>query len=241
LDRGVRARLTTGGLVIMSPLWSRDGTQILFASQVGTEEFVLSAMPADGSGQRRVLYRSRERIEPTDWSPDGRTVLCAKGNIGATQIWTIPLTETTKAFALVPTSAPQNGGQFSPDGRWVAYSSRETGRNEISVTAFPAGGARWQVSGSGGEQPHWSPDGNELYFVSAAGEMMATTVDGRGSRFDVKQVRPLFSVNIFTGPRTAVLGYDVAPDGKRFLVNSAGEAGVPRIALVVNWAADLPK
>ena len=241
LDRGVRARLTTGGLVIMSPLWSHDGTQILFASQAGTEDFVLSTMPADGSGQRQVLYRSRERIEPTDWSPDGRAVLCAKGNIGAAQIWVISLTEPAKAFALVPTSAPQNGGQFSPDGRWVAYMSRETGRSEISVTAFPAGGARWQVSGSGGVQPHWSPDGNELYFVSEAGEMMDATVDGRGPRFEVKQVRPLFHVNIYTGPRTAVLGYDVAPDGKRFLVNSAGEAGTPRVALVVNWTAEIPK
>jgi Tol biopolymer transport system component/predicted Ser/Thr protein kinase len=240
LERGVRTRLTTDGLVNVSPLWSRNGAQILFSFQAGPGEFVLSTMASDGSGQRRDLYRSRDRIEPTDWSPDGRALLCAKGNIGAFQMWVIPLAEPSRGFALVPGST-QNSGQFSPDGRWVAYMSRETGQYEVFVTPFPPSGAHWQVSANGGVQPHWSADGRELYFVSRSAEMMAASVNGRGPRFEVGQVRPLFRVNIYTGPRTEVLGYDVSPDGKRFLVNSAGEAGVPRVALVTNWTAGLPK
>ena len=155
-------------------------------------------------------------------------------------MWVIPLAEPSRGFALVPGST-QNSGQFSPDGRWVAYMSRETGQYEVFVTPFPPSGAHWQVSANGGVQPHWSADGRELYFVSRSGEMMAASVNGRGPRFEVGQVRPLFRVNIYTGPRTEVLGYDVSPDGKRFLVNSAGEAGVPRVALVTNWTAGLPK
>ena len=109
------------------------------------------------------------------------------------------------------------------------------------MTSFPTGEARSQVSGNGGRQPRWSPDGREIYFVSGADEMVAASVDGSGPRFVVKDVRPLFRVNLYTGPRTGLYGYDVSPDGKRLLVNDAGEASVPRVALVMNWTAALAK
>ena len=118
---------------------------------------------------------------------------------------------------------------------------RHSGRDEVYVTSFPGGGTRWQVSGSGGTQARWSPDGRELYFLSARDELMAAAIDAGGSRFEVGDVRPLFRVNMFTGPRHGLYGYDVSPDGKRFLVNDAGEASVPRVALVTNWTAGLKK
>ncbi|HVE65553.1 MAG TPA: protein kinase, partial [Thermoanaerobaculia bacterium] len=240
LDRGVRTRQTTGAQVTPSPVWSPDGSEILFCSQRGLGEFVLSSMAADGAGEHRVFHRSKVRIEPTDWSRDGRYILCDKGNIGATDVWVYPIAEPDKAFPLVQSSFLELGGQFSPDGRWVAYRSVESGRHEIYVTPFPRGGARWQVSAGGATQPRWSRDGNTLYFVSADNQLMAATVDGRGPRFEVKETKPLFRVNLFIGPRLGIPGFDVAPNG-RFLVSSAGEVGAPRVALVVNWTAGLPE
>jgi serine/threonine protein kinase/Tol biopolymer transport system component len=244
LERGVRTRLTTAAQVTVSPIWSPDGTMILYVSQERPRpplEFLMMIMPSDSAGDRKVLYRSKERIEPTDWSRDGRFVLVDRGNIGAQDVWAVPVAEPARAFPLVQTQFPERAGQVSPDGRWVAYQSLQTGRNEIYVTPFPGGGARWQVSGGGGTQARWSPDGRELYFVSADDDLTVASVDGTGSRFEVKDVRPLFRVNLYRGPRVGLHSYVVSPDGKRFLVNDAGEAGVPRVALVTNWPAKIAK
>lgn len=113
--------------------------------------------------------------------------------------------------------------------------------NEIYVTPFPGGGARYQVSGGGGSQARWKPDGRELYFVSADEDLTVASVDGSGSRFEVKDVRPLFRTNLYRGPRVGLHSYAVSPDSRRFLINDAGEAGVPRVALVTNWTAALAK
>ncbi len=244
LDRGVRTRLTTAAQVTVSPVWSPDGAQILFCSQERAQsplEFRLTTMSSYGAGERKVFYRSKERVEPTDWSRDGRFVLVDRGNIGAQDVWVVPVAEPDKAFPLVQTPSPERGGQFSPDGRWVAYQSLQTGRNEIYVTPFPGGGGRWQVSATGGTQPRWSRDGRELYFVSGDDDLTVATVEGTGSRFGVRDVRPLFRVNMFRGPRVGLHSYAIAPDGKRFFINDAGEAGVPRVALVTNWTAELTK
>ena len=244
LERGVRTRLTTEAQVTVSPVWSPDSSQILFCSQVRARlpvEFVLTVMASDGAGEPKILYRSKERIEPMDWSRDGRYVLVDRGNIGAQDIWAIPIAEPAKAYPLVQTQFPERAGQFSPDGRWVAYQAIQTGRNEVYVTPFPGGGARWQVSGGGGTQPRWGPDGRELYFVSADDDLMVAAVEGTGPRFEVKDVKPLFRTNMFRGPRHGLHSYAVSPDGKRFLINDAGEAGVPRVALVTNWTAELPQ
>jgi len=238
LDRGVRTRLTTDAQVIMSPVWSRDSSRILFVTgeslQKKEVEYVLATISADGAGQRREILRSAVRLQPTDWSPDGRYVLIEKGTIGAQHVWVIPLDVPDKAFALVATAALDISGQFSPDGRWVAYMSQQSGRSEIYVTSFAGGGARWQVSAEGGQQPRWSADGRTLYFVSLGNQLLAASVDGKGTQFLVKEVKPLFPVNLFAGPSVAS-SYDVSSDGKRFLLNSAGQVREPRVVLVTNW------
>jgi Tol biopolymer transport system component len=241
LERNVRTRLTTDAQVTMSPQWSADGSQVLFTSQTGVEAFPVQTVPANGGGERKLLYQSKKRLESTDWSRDGRYVLVDRGNIGSSDVWVIPLAEPEKSFPLFPSPAYRTGGQFSPDGQWIAYNSRETGRAEVYVTSFPGRGARWQVSANGGTQPRWRQDGKELYFVSSGGELTAATVEARGSQFEIRDVKPLFRLNLFTGPRLGAHGYDVSPDGKRFLVNSAGESTGGRIALVSNWDAGLPK
>jgi len=244
LERNVRTRLTNAAQVTISPLWSADGARILYVSQSRTSlplEFAMTIIAADAATEKKVVYRSTERLETTDWSRDGRYVLVDWGNIGSQDVWVVSLTEPVKAFPLVQTEFPERAGQFSPDGRWVAYQSLQTGRNEIYVTPFPGGGARYQVSGNGGAQARWSRDGKQLYFVSGDDDLTVATVDGTGSRFEVSDVRPLFRVNLFRGPRVGLVSYAVSPDGKRFLINDAGEAGVPRVALVTNWTAELKK
>ncbi len=244
LERNVRTRLTNAAQVTISPLWSPDGGRILYVSQSRTSlplEFAMTIIAADAATEKKVVYRTSERLETTDWSRDGRYVLVDWGNIGSQDVWVVSLTEPVKAFPLVQTEFPERAGQFSPDGRWVAYQSLQTGRNEIYVTPFPGGGARYQVSGNGGAQARWSRDGKQLYFVSGDDDLTVATVDGTGSRFEVSDVRPLFRVNLFRGPRVGLVSYAIAPDGKRFLINDAGEAGVPRVALVTNWTSELAK
>ena len=245
LDRGVRTRLTNSAQVIMSPVWSADGSQILFATgrsfQKTSVDYEMGTLAANGAGERKILYKSAERIEPTDWSRDGRYVLVNRGTIGASDIWAVPVAEPDKAFPLVQSPGLDEGGAFSPDGRWVAYVSEQAGRFEVYVTAFPGGGARWQVSAQGGTQPRWRRDGSALYFVSSESPtLMEASVDGKGSQFVVKDVRPLFPVNLFVGPRISN-AYDVTPDGSRILVNSAGEGSAPRVVLIANWTSELAK
>ena len=244
LERGVRTRLTTDAQVILSPVWSRDSSEILFVTgeslQKPEVEYVMATIPANGAGQKKVIYKSPVRIEPTDWSPDGRYVLVDKGTIGATDIWVVPLASPEKAFPLVASPVLDGNGQFSPDGRWVAYCSQQSGRFEVYVTSFPGGGARWQVSANTGAQPRWSADGQTLYFLSLTGQLMAASVDGKGAQFTVKEAKPMFPVNVFIGPRIS-WGYDVAADGKRFLINSAGEAEAPRVVLLANWPSEIQK
>jgi eukaryotic-like serine/threonine-protein kinase len=243
LERGLRTRLTTDAQVLTSPVWSPDGTEIIFVSaQAPTGgDYLLQRIPSDGSGVARTIAKSTERIEPTDWSRDGKFVLVDHGPIGATDIWVYPVDKPDEPYKLLKTSkALDTYAQFSPDGRWVAYVSLDTGRFEIYVTAFPGGGPRVQVSPRGGTQLRWSRDGKTLYYVSAEDStLMAATVDGSGPQFQVKGVNALFPVNVFEGPR--VIGsFDVAADG-RFLINSAGEVTGPRVAVVSNWVSDLPR
>jgi Tol biopolymer transport system component len=243
LERGVRARLTTDAQVLPSPIWSPDGSEILFATGNPTSQkpdYVVATLPSFGAGEKKIILRSPVRIETTDWSRDGHYVLFDKGNIGATDIWAMALAQPDKPFPLVQTPFLDTTGLFSPDGRWVAYVSMQTGTWEIFVTAFPAGGAPYQVSASGGRLPQWSPDGKTLYFIGARNELMAAEVDGSGPRFEIRTPKPLFSLPVFIGPRLAN-AYAVTPDGKRLLANAAGDVAEPRIALVANWTSGLAR
>ena len=151
-----------------------------------------------------------------------------------------PLFGDRKPFPFVQTRFPEWPGRFSPDGRWIAYRSPESGRDEVYVAPFPGPGGKRQISTAGGHHPRWRRDGKEIFYVAPGNKLMAATVNGQGSAFQAGEVRPLFDVRpaAVAGPRYL---YDVSPDGQRFLVSTDQQAAPPPLNLVVNWLAGLKK
>lgn len=155
-------------------------------------------------------------------------------------IWILPLFGDRKPFPFLQTQFNEGGAVFSPDGRWLAYESDESGKYEIYVAPFPGPGGKWQASTGGGRLPNWRRDGRGLYYVSPDNKMMAVDVAAKGPTIQAGVPRALFQVRLVSALYFARL-YDVSPDGRRFLVLSLGESASPPLTLVVNWSADLNK
>jgi len=238
LDRGFRTRLTTNEQVILTPLWTRDGSEILYVSGTSAtvgSDYKLMRRPSTGGGKATEVARSKVRIEPTDITPDGKTLVADHGPIGNTTIWTYPLGEPDKASALMEATGMQTEGRISPDGRWMSFTALQGGRLEAFVVAFPSGTGRQQVSAAGGSEARWAPDGRTLYFVSQDDQLMAAAVEAQGTQLRLKKAESLFPVRLFTGPRVSS-ALEITPDGKRLLVNSSGNVEAPSIRLVTNWS-----
>lgn len=227
--RGVRTRLTFDPADDVTPIWSADGTRILFASnRAGHYDIYLK--PASGVGQEeRVLADDGEKY-PTAWAPDGQTALYwTFGNEGA-HIRRLRLADGSTTPVLGPLANP---GRLSPDGRLLAYYSNESGRAEVYVVAaFPTPTERWQISSIGGNLPQWRGDGRELFYAGRDNRLMAVSVGGNGGPADFTAPRVLFEARP-VGPRSF---YDVSPDGERFLINSrSGNSLSASIAVLQNW------
>jgi eukaryotic-like serine/threonine-protein kinase len=247
LSGGIRNRFTfdsSADANDANPVWSPDGSRIVFASN-RQGHFDLYQMASSGGAREEVLLNSNDDKHPTSWSPDGRFIAYdsysqrdqKRGKRG--DIWVLPLFGDRKPFAFLQTDFEENSAQFSPDGRWIAYSSDESGKYEIYVAPFPGPGGKWQVSASGGLFPVWRPDGTELFYVALDNTtFMAAEVRTKGSTFEVRAVRPLFQRQVRTLGGNA---YDVSSDGLRFLVNSIppAEQNPAPITLVTNWTASL--
>jgi serine/threonine-protein kinase len=221
LDRGPLSRLTFDDGQDRRPRWSRDGTRILFISDRGGRED-LWAQPADGTGAPELVLHLAKPILEMQQTPDEQQFVLRLGGVanatGMRDLVSLQRGDTvTKPVAAEPYD--EKAVSMSPDGRWVAYESTETGRNEIYVRPFPdVNGGKWQVSTGGGINPRWSHDGRELFYVDGASVMTAAQVETAGS-FRVASRTPLFSLNerqIYAQANYAA--YDVAPDGRRFVM-----------------------
>ena len=150
-------------------------------------------------------------------------------------LWVLPMTgNDRKPIPIVNTPFEELNGQFSPDGRWVAYETNESGRFEIVVQPFPAPTGKWQVSTAGGIQPRWRNDGKELYFISPDGKLMAASITA-GTAFAAATPAPLFSVTLAPGAGSNKQQYAVSRDG-RFLINQPVESATTApITLILNW------
>jgi len=189
-----------------------------------------------GSGQDVLLFKSHGSNVPTDWCGQaGRHSILFVASDEKTQsdVWMLPLTGERKPIALLRTPPNEVDAHCSPDGRWLAYSSDESGRQEIYVTSFPTPGGKWPISTSGGTQPQWRRDGTELFYLAPDRTVMSARV-GAGANLEVGAVTPLFQIR----------GSSYAPsaDGRRFVTNDPiGEPTAQPITIVLNWTAGLSK
>jgi serine/threonine protein kinase/Tol biopolymer transport system component len=234
---GAAARLTFDPGNDQTPVWSPDGEQIVFFSnQTGRSQLYLKN--ADGSGSEEgVADLAASSGNPWDWSRDAKYILFRKAN----ELWYLSGPERL-AKPLLQGKWTVRNAQFSPDGRWMAYASNETGNWEIYVSPFPGVNGKWQVSSGGGQEPRWRQDGKELFYVSAEGKMMAVTVTTGASfkagspvaLFQTHRRQPVSSQDQFS--------YDVSEAGQRFLIiTKVDEANAAPLSVLLNWASDIEK
>jgi Tol biopolymer transport system component len=252
LGRGLPMRLTFDPNTDSGvPVWSPDGNKILFCrlnggkAKAGTYE-----KPSNGTGTEELLLASDSpdmEVWPNDWSRDGHFLLYSRGDLGnrsQEELWVLPLIGDRKPRLFLRNPPAVYDGQFSPDGRWVAYTSKESGRAEVYVAPFdsaqvmasgnestpltPRG--KWQISTNGGQYPRWRGDGKELFYLGTDNRVMAAEVDANGGSFQVGAVTPLFAAFV----QDAAMPFDVSADGKRFLIVSVPEQSSP-FTLLVNW------
>jgi Tol biopolymer transport system component len=168
------------------------------------------------------------------WSPDGRYLMyTSQGPVTAFDLWVLDMKGDRKPQVFLKTRFDETNGQFSPDGRWVAYQSNESGQYQIYVRPFPGPGGQWQISTAGGVSPRWRHDGRELYYITPDGRLIATPVEARSATVEPGAPIPLFQTRILSSALRPQ--FDVAADG-RFLLNAPVEsAAVAPITLVINW------
>jgi serine/threonine protein kinase len=235
--RATRERFTFDRGDDFAPVWSRpDGERLVFSSR-REGSIHLYQRPARGGGEQLLFQDSLGKFA-THWSWDGRfiTYVGGGGILLRSDVWILPLTGDRKAYPFLESTFSESQGQFSPDGRWIAYMSAESGQPEVYVQRFPGPGDKWLVSTAGGGWPRWRADGRELFYLAPDTSVVAVPVDGRGARFDVGAGRPLFKVRLRPLVRLDAYPYDVTSDGQRFLINTfAEEATSSAITLVVNW------
>ena len=236
LERRTRTRLTFEGFN-QNPIWTPDGKWITFSS-TRQDKHGLSRVAADASGKAELLLETEAMSIPHSWSPDGRTLVYSHpGPDKKTHLWAVtvpPGAPAGKPVMLHDTPFAERDGQVSPDGHWLAYQSMESGTQEIYVQPFPGPGGKTRISTQGGEAPRWSKNGRELFYWCYVPTKQLMAVDVQTTpAFHASLSQPLFK-------SLAGTTWDVAPDGKRFLIELplGGQEG-RKLQAVVNWSEEL--
>jgi len=239
LERGALSRLSFGAGSALAPAWSPDGSRVAYTcSQLRS----LCLRAASGAGNEEVVLTSDAAKLVDDWSPDGRSLLYEEvSRKTTTDLWLLPLAGERKPALYLQTPFDETHARFSPDGRFVAYTSNESGRDEVYVQTFPAAGGKWQISTDGGDQAQWRADGKELFFIGLDRKLRAVAVKTEhGFEPGIQQV--LFAARTTVPAALASrASYAVSGDGRRFLVDEiVSDGGRIPIAVVLDWTRDLP-
>jgi serine/threonine protein kinase/Tol biopolymer transport system component len=229
---------------MLNPIWSPDGTRIVFGSSNDYGRMQIFVKSADGSGSDEPLLTSANGQVPTDWSADGRFVAFEERDpkTGKRDLWLLPMSGSgdRKPVPYLQTPFDKFQAQFSPDGRWMAYGSDESGRWEIYLQPVPASGGKWLVSNSGGTQPRWRRDGKELFYLSADLKIMSVDVT-LGPTPELSAPKALFPARVIQNA-IGTDEYVVTADGQRFLATAAsGTTTAQPLTVVINWQEDLKK
>ena len=227
--------------------WSPDGEKVAFSSMGDNGQEDVYLKPVNGGDEQALLTQPGDK-EPDKFSPDGRFLMYdyRLRREEPFHIWLLPMLGDHKPYLFLQHRGSQAFGTFSPDGKWVAYQSDETGQQEIFVVPFPGPGGRWQVSKGGGGQPFW-PRGKEIFYVSNDFQTIAVAFDIQGTSFLVGKARRLFGGNISIGGSLglnadASASIDVSDDGKRWLVTApVDERNASPLILLTDWASRLKK
>ena len=233
--RGTTTRLTFDPGDDGNPIWSPDGTRIAWSANRGAESAVWVKSASGAGSEEKVAVGQADAI--LDWSRDGRYILFQGFGSNLSDIFMVDLQGDRKPHAILNSPFNEQRGRLSPDGRWIAYESNESGRSEVYVTTFPpaSNAGKWQVSTRGGIEPCWSRDGKELFYLTIDGRFMAVPVT-TGDSFNPGTPQQLFRVSVEPGRRRNV--YCPSPDGRKFLFLVAyGDNSTP-ITVMVNWRGE---
>jgi len=238
--RGIRTRFTFNPGIDLSPVWSPDGATIYYSSGLN-----LFRKVSDGASSEELLMSdpAEASLFPTSFSPDGKALLHVKrGEATNDNLWVLPVAPAhpggkPEPRVFLQTQFNELGGQFSPDGNWVAYFSDESGVFEVYAAPYPGPGGKRQISSGGGKYPRWRRDGKELFYVTPTGDLMAAEVASRNGTLEIGRVQKLFE-GIIQSEGT----YAVSADGQKFMVveNSGARSSHPWM-LIENWPGTLRK
>jgi eukaryotic-like serine/threonine-protein kinase len=242
LSRRAKSRFTFGPAVNIFPVWSPDDTRIVYASNRQGTHALYQRLTSGAGGDELLLDSKTSYRWPTDWSPQGHIAFQSRDMKArmTVDVGFVSGGADRKAVTLLGTAFDERSPQFSPDGRWLAYASDESGSFEVYVQPFPGPGRKWQVSIGGGAYPRWKPDGKEIFFLKLPEKMLMAVEVKPGPTFEVGEPRALFQTQI----KSIDFGtqYDVSPDGSRFLINTLIDPGKSEaLTIVQNWQAGLKK
>jgi serine/threonine protein kinase/Tol biopolymer transport system component len=235
--RDTLSRLTLESSLNLMPVWTPDGTRVAFFSSKDTVEYNMWWQPTNGSGGLKRLTTREYANNPGSFSPDGRLLAFVERNPRTMGDLWILNTDTGKAEPFAATPFNEESPMISPDGRWIAYTSTESGRAEVFVQAFPGPGGKLQISTEGGTEPRWNRNGREIFFRN--GEKLVAVDVKTNPELAADKPHELFTGAYFES--VTGVSYDVSPDGKKFLMIKATEetASTKQINLVLNWFEEL--